>query len=110
MAEALKRLGAKVVIAATDTLLYQCPTGKSAVVNITVCNRGATGRTIRIAHTIDGAGIIGVATEDYLLYDAPIQANGSVNIMGITMAQLDSVMVRANHADVNFVAHGSEIT
>ena len=109
MAETLKRLGAVVVVAATNTLLYQCPTGKSAVVNITVCNRGATDRTIRIAH-IDGAGIIGVTTEDYLLYDALIQANGSVNIMGITMSLSDSIMVRANHADINFVAHGSEIT
>ncbi len=109
MAETLKRLGATVVVATVNTLLYQCPTGKTAVVNVTSCNRGATDRTIRIAH-IDGAGIVGIATEDYLLYDAPIQANGSVNIMGITMGPLDSIMVRANHADINFVAHGSEIT
>lgn len=109
MAETLKRLGATIVIAATNTLLYQCPTGKKAVANVTACNQGATDRTIRIAH-IDGTGIAGVATEDYLLYDAPIEAVGSVNIMGITMGPLDSILVRASHAEVTFIAHGSELT
>ena len=108
MAETLKRLGATVVVAATNTLLYQCPAGKSAVANITACNRGATDRTIRIGH-VDGAGIVGIATEDYLLYDAPIEANGSVNVMGITMGPLDSILVMASNAEVNFVAHGSEL-
>ncbi len=109
MAETLKRLGATVVVAATNTLLYQCPAGKTAVANITACNTGATDRTIRIAH-VDAAGIVGVATEDYLLYDTPVEANGSVNVMGITMGPLDSILVRASHAEVTFIAHGSELT
>ncbi len=109
MAETVKRLGATVVVAATNTLLYQCPAGKSAVVNVTACNTGTTDRTVRIGH-VDAAGIIGVAAEDYLLYDAPIEASGSVNVMGITMGPLDSILVRATHAEVTFMAHGSELT
>lgn len=109
MAEVLKRLGATVVTANTDTLLYQVDAGKSAVAMVTACNRGATARTIRVAH-VDGAGIAGVANEDYLAYDAPIEPNGTVSIVGISMGALDSILVRANHADVGFIAHGPEIS
>lgn len=110
MAETLKRLGATTVVATTNTSLYQVPSGKSAVVSsLVVCNRGSTDRTFRVAH-VDGA-IGSVANEDYIAYDAPIEANGTITLsLGITMQAGDSLLVYASHADVNFIAWGSEVT
>lgn len=110
MAEALKRLGATVVVADTDTGLYTVPAGKSAVVStIVACNTGSTDRTVRIAH-VDGA-IGDVATEDYVLYDHGIEGNGSITLsLGVAMTAADTILVRANHAEVVFTAWGSEIT
>jgi hypothetical protein len=110
LAETLKRLGATTVVADTNTSLYQVPTGKSAVVSsIVVCNRGSTDRTFRVAHV--DAAIASVASEDYVAYDGSIEANGTVSLsLGIAMESGHSLLVRANHADVNFIAWGSEIT
>ena len=109
MAEALKRLGATAVVANTDTLLYQVEAGKMASVSsIAVVNKGASIRTYRLAH-VDGAGIASVAAEDYFAYDFEIPAFTTFPFtIGVTMGQLDSLMVRANHAEVSFIAWGAE--
>ena len=110
MATSYKRLGATTVTADTDTKLYGVPGSTSAIIStIVICNRGATARTFRLAH-VDGA-ISGVANEDYLLYDAPIAPNDMVVLtLGITMEASHELLVRANHADVNFLCWRSELT
>lgn len=107
---AYKRLGATVVTADTDTALYTVPASTQTIMsNITVCNRGTSTRTFRVAH-VDGA-IGDVANDDYLAYDCNIDPNSSIVICsGISMGASETILVRANHADVNFVCSGVEIT
>ena len=110
MAETLKRLGATEVVANTDTELYGPGATTTGVVStIAVCNKGATNRTFRLAH-VDGAAIAGVAAEDYFAYDHTILANSSQFFqLGVTFSGNDTILVRASHADVVFIAWGSEI-
>lgn len=109
MAETIKRLGAVEVLATTNTALYTVPAGKHAVVNVKVCNKAATDGTFRVAH-IDAGGVADINDADYMEYDAPIEANGSAEIMGITMGPADTILVYGSSADLTFIAHGSELT
>ena len=110
MAETLKRLGATVVVANTDTELYGPGATTTGVISsISVCNKGATNRTFRLAH-VDGAAIAGVAAEDYFVYDQTILANASQFLqIGITFGVNDTILCRASHADVVFIAWGVEV-
>jgi hypothetical protein len=110
MAKSYGRLGATVVVANTDTALYTVPASTSAVVSeITICNIGSSQRTFRLAH-VDGA-IGDVATEDYKYYDALINPNSSLILnIGLTMATTETLLVRANHAEVVFSCSGVELT
>lgn len=111
MSTAYKKLGATVVVADTDTALYTVPGSTSAIVSsIIICNKGTSTRTFRIAH-ISGGGIGAVGAADYLYYDLYIRGRDTfVVTIGITMATTDTLLVRANHADVTFTAEGSEIS
>lgn len=109
MANAYKRLGAKTVIANTDTELYTVPASTQTIVSeLTICNIGSTSRTFRVAH-VDGA-IGDVANEDYKAYDCTLDANSSIVIcVGLSMATTETLLVRANHAEVVFTCSGVEI-
>ena len=110
MGNVYKRLGATTVTANTDTGLYTVPGSTEAIVaSIIICNLGSTARTFRVAH-VDGA--IGVvANEDYLAYDCAIDPNISIVLTtGLSMAAAETILVRANHAEVVFNCSGVEIT
>jgi len=106
----IKRLGATVVVANTDTELYETPAGKSAVVSsIVVCNIGATERTFRVA-IVEATAVGSVGNKDYLYYDMSIPGNNTfVATIGATMATVNIILVRASHAEVVFSAFGSEV-
>ena len=110
MANAYKRLGATTVTANTDTGLYTVPASTETIVaSIVVCNIGSTTRTFRVAH-VDGA-IGDVANEDYIAYDCNIDGNSSIVITtGLSMAATETILVRANHAEIVFNCTGVEIT
>lgn len=109
MANTYKRLGATTVTADTDASLFQVPADHEYIVSeLTICNTGSTQRTFRIA-VVDGA-IGSVANEDYKFYDIPIEANAAITLKpGFAMAASESLLVRANHADVVFSASGVDI-
>lgn len=111
MAIAYKRLGATTVVADTDTALYTVPGSTSAVISsIVICNRGTSTRIFRIA-VVNAGGVGSVADEDYLYYDVYIRGKDTfIMTIGITLATTDTLLVRADHADINFLAFGSEIT
>lgn len=103
MQEKLGRLAATTVTANTDTELLS---SKKARLCVIVCNRGSSARTYRIAH-IDGA-LGDLANEDYLAYDEAIAANSSIARVIGSVASTETILVRANHADVHFIAEGVE--
>jgi hypothetical protein len=95
--------------ATTATTLYTVPSATSAVIStITVCNRGTSAASYRIAVRPAGATL---ANEDYLAYDVAIAANDTTALtLGITLATTDVITVYASTANFSFNVFGSEIS
>jgi hypothetical protein len=95
--------------ATTNTTLYTVPSATSAVIStITVCNRGTSAASYRIAVRPAGAAL---ANEDYLAYDVAIAANDTTALtLGITLATTDVITVYASTANFSFNVFGSEIS
>ena len=108
MATNYKVLGQSAPSATTATTLYTVPASTQAVVStITVCNRGASSGTYRIAVRPAGASL---ANEHYLAYDAALASKSSETwTIGVTAEATDVVTVYASSADFSFSAFGSEI-
>jgi hypothetical protein len=108
--EAFKRLGAVDVSSNTDTSLYTVPAATSTIISsMVVCNKNNSTISFRVAH-VDGA-VEDLAAEDYIYYEISISAYDSFEITrAITMSAEDTLVVRANTSNVNFIAWGSERT
>jgi hypothetical protein len=75
---------------------------------ITVCNRGASDATYRIAVRPGSAAI---ANQHYIAYGATAGANDTVALtLGVTLAANDTVTVYASNANLSFTIFGCEIT
>jgi glucose-6-phosphate dehydrogenase assembly protein OpcA len=110
MANAYKvRAPVAITSANTDTTLYTVPSSTSSVIStITVCNRGSSATTFRIAIRPAGAAI---ANQHYIVYDAAIAANDLLAFtFGLTLATTDVITVRSASTNLTFNAYGTEIT
>lgn len=109
MAQAYKVLAQSAPSATTNTDLLTVGAGKSVVAStLSVCNRGATAATYRVAVRPSGAGI---ANQHYMIYDANILAKDTVTLsVGLTLAATDVVTVRSSTADLSFSLFGAEIS
>lgn len=107
MALAYKVLGQVAPSATTATTLYTVPSNTETVIStITVCNRGTSSASYRIAVRPNGATL---ANEHYVAYDASIPGNTTVALtLGITPNAADVVTVYASSANFSFGAFGSE--
>lgn len=113
MPDTYKRLGAEEIDGAgnavdTDIQLYVVPGDTQTIVStILAHNKSANLATIRIAHPNGAIGT--VAEEDYLQKDVKIPSLGVTTIqLGITMVAADTLLVRSDIVDVNFIAWGVE--
>ena len=108
MANAYKVLGQIAPSATTATAIYTVPSATEAVVSsVTVCNRGATDTTFRLAVRPNGATL---ADEHYVAYDVAITANDTmIFTIGITVDAADVLEGYAGNANLSFAAFGSEI-
>jgi len=109
MATNYKVLGQVAPSATTATALYTVPSATEAVVSsITVCERGGSAGTFRLAVRPNGATL---ANEHYIVYDAGIAANDSIILtIGLTLDAADVLEAYASSADMTFNAYGSEIS
>jgi hypothetical protein len=109
MATNYKVLGQVAPLATTATTLYTVPAATEAVVStITICNRGTTAATYRIAVRPNGDAL---ANTHYIAYDTAVSANDSIGLtLGITLDAADVVTVYASNADLTFALFGSEIS
>lgn len=104
-----KVLGQSAPSATTNTTLYTVPASTQAVVStITICNRGTSQGSYRLAIRPDGAAI---ANQHYLAFDATVPAATTITwTIGATLGDTDVITVFASSADFSFAAFGSEIT
>lgn len=109
MATAYKVLGQIAPSATTATAIYTVPSATETVVSsVTICERGGSAATFRLAVRPDGATL---ANEHYIAYDVAIAANDTVILtLGITMDASDVLEGYASSADLSFNAYGSEIS
>lgn len=109
MATAYKVLGQVAPSATTATAVYTVPAATEAVVSsVTVCNRGGTAGTYRLAVRPDGATL---ANQHYIVYDAQIDANDTIVLtIGLTLDAADVLEAYTSSADMTFNAYGSEIS
>lgn len=108
MATTYKVLGQSAPSATSDTDVYTVPSSTEAVIStVTICNRGGSSATYRIAVRPDAASI---ANEHYIAYDATVPANDTIALtLGITANASDVVTVYASNANLSFNFFGSEI-
>ena len=109
MATNYKILGQSAPSITTDTDVYTVPSATEAIVStITVCNRGTTDATYRIAVRPDGAAL---ADAYYVAYDATVLSKDTIGItLGLTANAADVFTVYASTADLTFSIFGSEIS
>lgn len=109
MATAYKVLGQSAPAATTATTVYTCPSATQTVIStISVCNRGSSSGTFRIAIRPNGATL---ANQHYIAFDAAIAAKDTIFItVGATIDAADVVEIFASTADFSFNVFGSEIT
>lgn len=110
MATSYKILGTQLAPGTTAQATLYSPTGtNSAIVStITICNRGATAGTYRIAVQASGATL---ANQHYIAYDTAIAANDTVALtLGITLYGTDILSVAATSGSLSFSAFGTEIS
>jgi hypothetical protein len=107
MAIAGKILGQVSPSATTNTTLYTVPSSTEVNLNLYICNRSAAATTIRVALRPNGDTIANI---HYMIYDASISGNQTMNLTGIAMDATDVLTVYNTLATITFTATGLEST
>lgn len=92
--------------AATDTTIYTCPSSTFTVATVSICNRGTSDATVRVA--VSGSGT--PSNADYLEFDTVLSAKGVLERTGIVLQAGKLIVVRSSATDVNAIAYGIETT
>ena len=94
--------------ATTDTTLYTVPSATQvAISTVTICNRGSSAATYRIAMRPNAETL---ADKHYIAYGASVPANDTIALtLGLTADAADVITVYASTASVSFGVFGSEI-
>lgn len=90
--------------AATDTLIYTCPTGKRASVTVSFAYRGTATAKVRLARGTGGSP----SATDYLEYDASVAAGTPLIRSGISLSAGDKLWVRSDVVSVTVQPDGVE--
>lgn len=90
--------------AASLTSIYTVPATRRATVKVVVTNRGAA-QVFRVAVSPNGAGI---ANEQYIAFDMPLDANDSLTSAAITLSSGDIVRGYSSSGNGTFSVTGIE--
>jgi hypothetical protein len=97
-------LGQAALAAATNTTLYTVPATTFTVLGISLCNRGTTTVSVRVALAAAGTP----TNAEYIEYDAQIGPNGVLERTGIMMNATKQLVVYSSNANVSASAFGIE--
>ena len=98
------RLGTADLAAATDTTVYTVPSDTFAVVTVSLCNRSASARSVRVAVCDTGTP----GDDEYVEFDAEVLANGVLERTGLVLDAGKLLVVRSSGIDVSAVVYGIE--
>jgi len=108
MANAYKVLGQIEADTTTLETLYTVPAATECInSSMTICNRGSTNTTFRVAVRVAGAAI---DLKQYLYYDVALPANDTFAFtLGVTLAATDVISTYAGNSNLTFQIFGTEI-
>lgn len=106
------RLAAANLVAATDTLLFDCPDGQQAFITLNLVNRSGGLAKVRVAFT---ASDTAPTDADWIEFDTPLPAAGAsggstLERTGLSLQAKDRIYVRSDVAGVSAVAYGLQET
>lgn len=109
MAYTYKVLAQSAPSAVTNTDIYTVGANKTAIIStMTVCNRGTSSATYRIAVRPAGATL---ANQHYIAYDAVVAGNDTTALtIGLTVSASDVVTIYTSSANISFGLFGSEVS
>ena len=98
------RLGHADLAAGTNTSLYTVPANTFGIVTLSICNRGNSAISVRVAVASAGTPL----NSEYIEYDVEVLAKGVLERSGIAMAAGQILVVYSSAANVSAVAMGIE--
>lgn len=98
------RLGIADLAAATNTTLYTVPAATFTVLTLSVCNRGASSASIRVAI----CSAASPADSEFIEFDVEILAKGVLERTGLVLDAGKLLVVRSSAVSVSAVAYGIE--
>jgi len=92
------------LLQATNATVYEVPADTFAVVSVSICNRNANARQIRLAVSSTDSP----TAAEFIEYDSLITGNGVLERTGIVMQAGKKIVAYANDVDVTAMVFGIE--
>lgn len=90
--------------AATLTSVYTVPADTFTVATVSICNRGATSASVRIAVSSTGTP----TNAEFIEYDSQITANGVLERTGLVLQAGKQIVIRSSAINVSATVMGIE--